>query len=91
MFASYIAALRSYSRDVRIILVASAISSFTMDGVFPVVFNLYILRMGFDAEFVGMVNAVGLLLFSVAALPAGSIGTRFGARAAWWRESLARW
>lgn len=82
MFASYIAALRSYSRDVRIILVASAISSFTMDGVFPVVFNLYILRMGFDAEFVGMVNAVGLLLFSVAALPAGSIGTRFGARAA---------
>lgn len=82
MFASYIAALRTYSRDVRIILVASAISSFTMDGVFPVVFNLYILRMGFDAEFVGMVNAVGLLLFSVAALPAGSIGTRFGARAA---------
>jgi len=82
MFASYVAALRTYSRDVRIILVASAISSFTMDGVFPVVFNLYILRMGFDAEFVGMVNAVGLLLFSVAALPAGSIGTRFGARAA---------
>jgi MFS family permease len=82
MFASYIAALRTYSRDVRIILVASAISSFTMDGVFPVVFNLYILRMGFDAGFVGTVNAIGLLLFSVAALPAGSIGTRFGARTA---------
>lgn len=82
MFASYYRALRGYSRDVRIILIASAISSFTMDGVFPVVFNLYILRMGFDAEFVGTVNAVGLLLFSVAALPAGSLGTRWGARTA---------
>lgn len=80
MVASYLAALRGYSRDVRTILIVSAISSFTMDGVFPVVFNLYILRMGYNAEFVGTVNAFGLLAFSIAALPAGPMGARLGAR-----------
>jgi MFS family permease len=60
----------------------SAIMAFTVDGVFPVIFNLYILRLGFGPDFVGQVNSVAALVFSVSALPAGTVGTRFGARTA---------
>lgn len=80
MFGSYVRALREYPPDVRIILIVSAISSFTMDGVVPVVFNLYLLRMGFGPAFVGLVNSIALLVFSVASLPAGTLGARYGAR-----------
>ncbi len=80
MIAEYRTALHSYSRDIRLILIVSAIVSFTVDGVFPVIFNLYILRMGYGPEFVGQVNSVALVVFAVASLPAGTLGTRFGAR-----------
>ena len=48
MIASYTRALRSYSRDVRFILLVSALMGFTIDGgIYPVVFNLYMLHRGF--------------------------------------------
>lgn len=80
MIAEYRTALRSYSRDIRLILLVSAIVAFTVDGVFPVIFNLYILRMGYGPEFVGQVNSVALVVFALASLPAGALGTRLGAR-----------
>lgn len=63
-------------------MLVSALLSFTIDGVYPVIFNLYILRMGYDPEFVGLVNSVALVVFAVACLPSGAIGTRWGARIA---------
>lgn len=80
MFSSIPHALRSYPVDVRRIIAVSAMMGFTIDGVFPVVFNLYILRMGFGPDFVGMVNSVALLVFSLGSLPAGAIGMRVGTR-----------
>jgi MFS family permease len=79
MIASYMRALRSYGRDVRFILLVSALMGFTIDGgIYPVVFNLYMLRMGFGTEFIGLVNSAGLLVFALASLPAGALGGRFG-------------
>lgn len=80
MIAEYRTALRNYSRDIRLILIVSAILSFTIDGVFPVIFNLYILRMDYGPEFVGQVNSVALVVFALASLPAGTLGMRIGAR-----------
>ncbi|MGL4649591.1 MAG: hypothetical protein ACRC1H_09295, partial [Caldilineaceae bacterium] len=62
MFAGTLGALRSYSPDVRRIIAVSALMGFTIDGVFPVIFNLYILRMGYGPDFVGMVNSVALIV-----------------------------
>lgn len=82
MIAGYLRALRVYSRDVRFILLVSAIMGFTIDGgVYTVVFNLYMLRMGFGPEFIGQVNSAGLLIFALASLPAGALGGRFGSKA----------
>ena len=80
MIAEYRTAFAGYGRDIRLILLVSAILAFTVDGVFPVVFNLYILRMGYGPEFVGTVNSVALVVFALSSLAAGTLGMRFGAR-----------
>ncbi len=80
MFAGILPALRSYPQDVRRIIAVAAIIGFTIDGVFPVIFNLYILRMGYGPDFVGLVNSVALVVFSFGSLLAGAVGMRFGAR-----------
>ena len=51
--------------------------SFVIDGVYNVLLNLYLLRLGYGIEFIGMANAVGLLTFASASLPAGILGTRY--------------
>jgi MFS family permease len=80
MIAEYRTAFAGYSRDIRLILSVSAILAFTVDGVFPVVFNLYILRMGYGPEFVGTVNSIALVAFALSSLMAGTLGMRYGAR-----------
>jgi len=66
--------------DVRRLFALAAVQGFTVDGVVPVIFNLYLLRMGYGPDFVGLVNSVALILFSAASLPAGAAGSRFGVR-----------
>ena len=73
-------AVRSYGREVRLILAVSALVAFAVDGVFPVIFNLYILRMGYGPEFVGQANSVALVAFSFSSLLAGTLGSRYGTR-----------
>ncbi len=80
MIAEYRTAFAGYSRDIRLILLVSAIVAFTVDGVFPVVFNLYILRMGYGPAFVGTVNSIALVVFALSSLLAGTLGMRYGAR-----------
>jgi len=53
---------------------------FTIDGVYAVVFNLYLLRLGYDTTFIGQVNSIGLLVFAAMSLPAGIFGS-------WWTSS----
>ena len=38
--------------------------------------NLYLLRLGYGTEFIGLVNAAGLLTFAFVSLPAGILGSR---------------
>ncbi len=73
--------LVSLNRDLRLYLVASATIGFTiLNGIFPVLFNLYLLRLGHGPEFVGLVNAVGLLGYALFSFPAGIIAQRLGTR-----------
>lgn len=50
---------------------------FTVDGVYAVILNLYMLRLGYDTSLIGQVNAVGLLAFALMSLPAGILGSRW--------------
>lgn len=47
---------------------------FTIDGgIFSVLQNLYLLRLGYGPEFIGTFNSAGLFVFALLSLPIGSI------------------
>lgn len=81
MFANYLHTLRMFNRNVRLYLFATSLLGFAIDGgVYSVIFNLYLLRLGFGPEFIGQVNSAGLLVFALSSLPAGAVGAWFGNR-----------
>ncbi len=80
MFTTYLQKLRLFNRDVRLFLVTAALSGFTWDGIRAVLFNLYLLRLDYGPESIGLINAVGALAFAVFCLPAGALGARWGCR-----------
>jgi MFS family permease len=77
----YFADLRLLGPTVGLYLLTIALVGFVVDGgVFAVLLNLYLLRLGFGPEPIGVVNAAGTLAFALASLPAGALGERFGSR-----------
>ena len=88
MLGSYLAALRGLHRNVRLYFVATALLGFSIDGgIYSVVFNLYLVRLGYGPEFIGVVNSVGLLVFALSSLPAGA-GGRVGYRSMVMRDGV---
>jgi MFS family permease len=78
---SSFAIFRRLDRNVQLFLIATGLVGMTvLGGIFGVLFNLFILRLGFGTEFVGLVNATGLLAFAAPSLFAGWLGTRWGPR-----------
>jgi MFS family permease len=83
MAATYPHALRLFSRNVRLYLITAALIGFTfIGGVYPVLFNLFLLRLHYASESIGLFNAAGLLASALGCLPAGALGRRWGSRRA---------
>ena len=81
MFAEYLRMLRLFNRDTRLYLITAALFGLTVfGGITPVLLNLYLLRLGYGPEFIGLLNATGGLAAAVFCLPAGALGTRWGSR-----------
>ena len=70
-----------FNRDVRLYLVTAGLVGFCWIGIYLVLFNLYLLRLGYGPEFIGTVNAAGSLAYAVFSLPAGALGGRWGCAA----------
>lgn len=80
---SYWRNIRSFGGDARRFLVASSLFGFTLyGGVFSVLLNIYMLRLGYGPEFIGLVNGASLLAQAFFGLPAGAAGQRWGLRRA---------
>ena len=77
---AYLHSVSRFSRDVRLYLTTSVLFGFTIYGVQGVLLNLYLLRLGYGPATIGTFNAVGLLAYGLFGLPAGALGTRWGAR-----------
>ena len=69
--------IRSFNPQARLFFIVLIGLCFAVDGVYNVLLNLYMLRLGYGTEFIGLVNAVGLLTFAFASLPAGLLGSRY--------------
>jgi MFS family permease len=78
--ATYRQMLHLFSRNVRLFLVMAALIGFAWDGVRTVVFNLYLLRLDYGPETIGLISSAGTLAFALSCPPAGVIGTRWSSR-----------
>jgi MFS family permease len=79
MATSYLKAFSLFSRDVRLYLITVALFGFTF-GIYAVLLNLYLLRLSYGPEFVGLINAASGLPVVLFGLPAGALGGRLGIR-----------
>lgn len=77
---TYLRTLRRYNHDVRMYLLTAALIGFSYFGVLTVLLNLYLLRLGYGTEFIGLAGASSALAFALCSAPAGALGSRFGYR-----------
>ena len=81
MLTSLRGTLRLFSHNVRLFLLTAFLVGFGFDGgIFSVLFNLYLLRLGYGAEAVGAINSGGLFAFAIFSLPAALFGNWWGVR-----------
>jgi MFS family permease len=79
---NYLHSIRRFNQDVYLVLIALGLITFGYFGVQAVLLNLYLLRLGYRPEFIGILNGMGTLILVVVALPAGLLGARWGLRKA---------
>ena len=72
---------RLLNRNLLLYMGGWAITAFAYTGVLGVLFNLFLLRLGFGAEFIGALTGAGQLAWALCALPMGIFVRRFGLRA----------
>ena len=80
MFFNLLQNSRQYNHDVKMYLLTSVLLGFSYFGFLSVLMNLYLLRLGYDPTFIGLVNAGAPIAFATCAVPAGLLGKRFGSR-----------
>lgn len=76
MMGRILSPYRAFNAQARLFFALIVGLTFVADGLVSVLLNLYLLRLGYGTEFIGLVNAVGLLTFGLASLPAGILGSR---------------
>ena len=80
LFNIYRQTIGSFSRNARLLLFTSVVIGFAYVGIYVMLFNLYLLRLGYEPTFIGQVNAAAQLGFAIFSLPAGALGRRWGSR-----------
>lgn len=80
MIQGYRAAWPQYSRNARLFLLSATIAGFSYSGIYFLLANLFLVRLGYEAQFIGFFVATGSLSFAVGSLPAGVLGRRWGSR-----------
>jgi hypothetical protein len=70
--------IRTFSFGVWLYLIAWFILQFAFAGVYAVLLHLFLRRMGFPIEYIGLVSSAAALGFALFAIPAGGFGARWG-------------
>lgn len=77
----YAATVAGFSRDARLLLASWTLGAIGA-GAVGTLYNLYIIALGFREDFLGLLLFAGALAGGLAALPAGWLSDRLGARPA---------
>ena len=73
---------RQLGRNTRLAVYTIIAKSFAVTGIYNVLFSLFLVRLGYGIEFIGIVNSIASITFAVFALPAGAFGARIGCKRA---------
>jgi MFS family permease len=76
---NYLRAMAGLNVNVRLLLLRTVIMGL-YSGIYGIIFNLYILDMGYRADFLGLLLSVSLLTSSAMSIPAGILCDRFDRR-----------
>ncbi len=79
--SGFVTAVASMNRNARRYFAMYALSMGGYFGISGVLLNLYLIRLGFGAAFVGMINGLSLAATAIMSTPSGALGRRFGTRA----------
>lgn len=79
IIADYIRSMAGLNLNIRLLLLRTVIMGL-YGGIYGIIFNLYILDMGFRADFLGLLLSVTLLTSSAMSVPAGILCDRFDRR-----------
>jgi hypothetical protein len=77
--SDYVERIRGFSRNARLLLVRGPFLGISL-GVWNLLFNLYLLALGFEPTFVAKMIAVNWLLHGLMVIPAGMLSDLFGRR-----------
>lgn len=72
--------VRAFSPSLRRLLLAQSLIGMVGIGLMPVLQNLFLVRLGFDVQFIGLLAGIGQVVWAAAALPAGRLSGRIGLR-----------
>ena len=70
--------LGEFRKDTRLILIASGIFSLGFFGIQNLLKVLYILRLGYGLEYIGLFTATSALMYMAMSLLGGALGNRYG-------------
>ncbi|WP_151756368.1 MFS transporter [Dictyobacter vulcani] len=80
LFRSYLQQYGRFQRNARLYLLSNALSGVTV-GILQVLYNLYLVALGYHTDFIGLVLFVGTIGGGLAIFPAGLCVDRFGSKA----------
>jgi len=72
--------IKNFNSNIRYFLISGAVHGFVYFGIYALLLNIYLLRLGYEPKFIGLVNGLGPLMLAVFSLPAGIVSRRFGSR-----------
>jgi len=68
------------SRNARLFLWMIFLSNVGISGVFILLYNLYLVKLGYNEDFIGLLSFVQMGAVALGAYPAGALSERFGCR-----------
>lgn len=77
---TYLNTLRLLNRSGHMLLLSHFFIGMGYLGIYVVLFNLYLARLGYGTEFIGLVNGLAVLTYALLSVPAGLLGKQWGIR-----------
>ena len=74
--------MHDLGRDARLLIAVTGILAISFFGLYALLRVLYVLRLGYGPEYIGIFSATGALTYMSMGVPSGALGARMGTRKA---------